>query len=83
MFEMLYCKASHDAYSMASAFAVEESLMLMIGKFQVAFQIPCWLTCKKLGNLTKKVIPRTSTMWVGCAPVWEGASQCGRVCPNV
>ena len=93
MFEMLYGKASHDAYGMASAFAVEESVMLRmltIGKFQLtvqdvvqSFQIPCWLTCKKLGNLTKKVIPRTSTMWVGCAPVRKGVSQCGRVCPSV
>ena len=37
VFEMLYQKASHDAYGMASAFTVEESVMLkllMIGKFQ-------------------------------------------------
>ena len=38
MFEMLYWKASHDAYGVASSFAVEESLMLKIGKFQVTVQ---------------------------------------------
>ena len=52
---------------MASALAVEEGVMLRMGKFQLqnvvqSFQISCWLTCKKLGNLTKKGITMTSTM---------------------
>ena len=52
---------------MASALAVEEGVMLRMGKFQLqnvvqSFQIPCWLTCKKLGTLTKKGITMTSTM---------------------
>ena len=67
----------------------------MIAKFQLqnvvqSFQIPCWLTCKKLGNLTKKGITMTSIYHEsrmcpslgGCAPAWEGVPQFRRVCPT-
>ena len=46
---------------MASALAVEDAKNGEISVVQ-SFQISCWLTCKKLGNLTKKGITMTSTM---------------------